>query len=315
MAIEKKSLYVIGGVLMSIAGSILFSTKAVFVKLTYAAYPVDPIALLALRMLFSLPFFVISAAISSQRKGNARFTPTQWIYVAMVGLLGYYVSSFLDFAGLQFINAGIERLILFTYPTFVLIISTVFFKKRAGMGQWIAVGITYAGLLIAFASEVQLQQSREFYFGSALIFACAITFAMHISASGVLIPVVGALKFNSYAMSFAGIGVLLHYWIASDQPLTGLPPVVYGYAVAMALLGTVIPSYLVSLGIKRLGSNMTAVIASVGPVSTIIQAYYLLGEPFTLMQGIGTTCILAGIVVLSWKRTTKVLPVEDTVAA
>jgi drug/metabolite transporter (DMT)-like permease len=144
---------------------------------------------------------------------------------------------------------------------------------------------------------------------------CAVTFATYIAGSGILIPKVGALKFNSYAMSFAGIAVLIHFFITSDQSLFGLPTTVYVYAAAMAIIGTVLPSYLVSLGIKRLGSNTSAIISSVGPVSTIIQAHYLLDESFSILQAIGTLLILSGILVISWKSTPRVAPVVASTSA
>jgi drug/metabolite transporter (DMT)-like permease len=299
---EKLFSYVIVGVMMSVAGAIFFSTKAVMVKLTYATgYPIDAVTLLALRMIFSLPFFLISAALSSQQKENVKFTGKQWLAVAVIGMLGYYVSSYLDFVGLQYVSAGIERLILFAFPTFVLIISAVVLKKPVQPRQWLAVAITYVGLIVAFGAEARLQTTPEFFTGSLYILICAVTYAIYVAGSGVLIPVVGAVKFNSYAMSFAAAAVLIHFMIASDQSLLGLPGIVYLYAIAMAIIGTVLPSYLVSLGIKRLGSNAAAIIASIGPVSTIVQAHYFLGESFSLVQGIGTVFIVGGILLISWK--------------
>jgi drug/metabolite transporter (DMT)-like permease len=303
---ERSSSYIAGGVLLSVAGAICFSTKAVVVKLTYATgYPIDPVALLALRMIFSLPFFLFSAAFTSQQKENTKFTTRQWVLVAVLGMLGYYVSSYLDFLGLQYVSAGIERLILFTFPTFVLIISVVFLKKQPKRSQWAAVLLTYVGLMIAFGAEVRINPTPEFYRGSILIFVCAITFAIYVAGSGQLIPAVGAVKFNSYAMSFASAAVLIHFFIASEQSLFDLPTVIYGYAIAMALIGTVLPSYLVSFGIKRLGSNAASVIASIGPISTIVQAHYFLDESFSLVQGIGTLFIVGGILLISWKPTPK----------
>jgi drug/metabolite transporter (DMT)-like permease len=307
------SAYLIGGVLMSIAGAICFSTKAVFVKLTYATgHAIDPVTLLALRMIFSLPFFLVSAALTSQQKENKKFTGRQWIAVALVGMLGYYVSSYLDFVGLQYVSAGIERLILFTFPTYVLIISAVFLKKPVLPVHWLAVSLTYLGLIVAFGAEAHFNSSREFFLGSACIMICAVTFALYVTGSGQLIPAVGAVKFNSYAMSCAAIAVLVHYFVSSDQALLGLPAIIYGYAVAMALIGTVLPSYLVSLGIKRLGSNVAAIIASIGPVSTIIQAHYFLDESFSLLQGIGTLFILAGVMLISWKPAPKAVALPST---
>lgn len=302
MTQSKSSGYLLAGVIISMLGAVLFSTKAVVVKLAYREYPVDAITLLAIRMIFSLPFFLISAAVSSGKKENARFTPRQWAMVALVGCLGYYISSLLDFEGLQFIPAGIERLILFIYPTFVLLISAWWFKKKVRRIEWAAVAITYVGLMLAFFNDAKINSHDPmFYWGSLLIFICAITYAAYIAGSGALIPTIGAMKFNSYAMTFAAIGVITHFLITSSQSVLGLPWIIYAYGIFMAIVGTVIPSYLISISIKRLGSNTTGIIASVGPVSTILQAYFLLGEPITVVQLIGTAFILGGVLLISWK--------------
>ncbi len=302
MSQRKSSGYIVGGVLISILGAICFSTKAVVVKLAYLEYPVDAITLLAIRMLFSLPFFLISAMVTSNKKENVKFTTRQWIDIAILGCFGYYISSLLDFEGLKFVSAGIERLILFIYPTFVLLISSIWLKRKVRTIEWVAVAITYVGLMIAFAGEAQFQDSPDFYFGSMLIFICAITYAIYIAGSGAMIPAVGAIKFNSYAMSFAAAAVLTHFMITSTQSVIGLPFGVYMYGFVMAIVSTVIPSYLVSISIKRLGANTTAVIASIGPVSTILQAALLLGESVSALEIAGTGFILLGILVISWKR-------------
>ncbi|HZY79195.1 MAG TPA: DMT family transporter [Cyclobacteriaceae bacterium] len=298
-----KSGYILGGIIISLLGAICFSTKAVVVKLAYQEYPVDAVTLLAIRMIFSLPFFLISATLTSNKKDNVKFTSKQWVQIATLGCFGYYISSLLDFEGLKFVSAGIERLILFIYPTFVLLISAVWLKRKVRKIEWIAVVITYCGLFVAFAGEANVVGGRDFYIGSLLILICAVTYAIYIAGSGSLIPVVGAVKFNSYAMSFAAAAVLLHFTFTSTQSIFGLPLSVYGYAIFMAIVSTVIPSYLVSISIKRLGANTTAIIASIGPVSTILQAYWLLGDSVSAMEIAGTGFILAGILVISWKRT------------
>lgn len=281
MSSSKSSSYFVGGVLICILGAVCFSTKAVFVKLAYRDTSIDSVTLLALRMVFSLPFFVISAYASSSKESNVKFTNRQWISVAIVGCLGYYISSLLDFLGLQYISAGTERLILFIYPTLVLIMSAGIFKIKISPIQWLAVVVTYFGLALAFFSELNLGStpSVDFYKGSALIFACAVTYAAYIVGSGRLIPHVGAAKFNSYAMSFACIGVFLHFFFTGTSSLLNLPNLVYVYGLCMAILSTVIPSYLVSEGIKRIGSDNAAIVGSIGPVSTIIQANIFLYEP------------------------------------
>lgn len=299
---RKSSGYIVGGILISILGAICFSTKAVIVKLAYLDYPVEAITLLAIRMLFSLPFFLVSAMITSKKKENVRFTKRQWIDIAILGCFGYYASSLLDFEGLKYVSAGIERLILFIYPTFVLLISAVWMKRKVRTIEWVAVLITYAGLLIAFVGEVRFQGGDDFYFGSMLILICAVTYAIYIAGSGALIPSVGAIKFNSYAMSFAAAAVLIHFMLTSSQSVLGLPFSIYAYGFLMAILSTVIPSYLVSISIKRLGANTTAVIASIGPVSTILQAALLLGESVSALEIAGTGFIILGILVISWKR-------------
>lgn len=289
------------GVIICLLGAICFSTKAIFVKLAYRDTAVDAVSLLALRMIFSLPFFLVSAGVYSSKENNVKFTNKQWIYVALIGCLGYYISSLLDFMGLQFVTASIERLILFIYPTLVLLMNSVLFKQKIKLIQWLAVIITYAGLLLAFFSEVDFDssQNENFIWGSFLIFVCAFTYAAYIVGSGKLIPMVGAIKFNSYAMSFACVGVLLHFFVTSEQSLIELPAKVYTYSFLMAILSTVIPSYLVALGIKRIGSDTAAIVGSVGPVSTILLAYFFLNESIYAMQIVGTAMILFGVLLVS----------------
>lgn len=296
--------YFMSGVLIALLGAICFSTKAIFVKLAYRDTPVDAISLLALRMVFALPFFMVFAFSSSSKQTNVKFTTRQWLSVAIIGCLGYYISSLLDFLGLQYVTAGIERLILFIYPTFVLLMSSLMFKERIKPIQWLALAITYVGLLIAFVSEVDMQseQSSNFILGSILILVCAFTYAAYIVGSGRLIPLVGAAKFNSYAMSFASMGVLLHFFIGSDISLWGYPSLVYVYSFLMAILSTVIPSYLIVEGIKRIGSDNAAIVGSIGPVSTLVLAYFFLQESFSFFQIVGTIMILFGVLLVSGQK-------------
>ena len=300
---EKSSGYLLGGVLITILGSICFSAKAIFVKLAYFETTIDAVSLLALRMIFAIPFFLGSALITSSKKGNVKFTRKQWIYIAFIGCLGYYVSSLLDFLGLQYISAGMERLILFMYPTIVILMSAAILKERIKTKQIVALVLTYAGLLLAFAGEVNMGASNDpnFYLGCFLVFACAVTFAAYIVGSGKLIPLVGPVKFNSYAMSFAAIGVLLHFVITSDKSLLHLDNKVYLSSFLMAIISTVIPSYLRSEGIKRIGPETASIVTSIGPASTIIQANIFLDEPIFALQIAGTVLILSGVTLISWK--------------
>jgi drug/metabolite transporter (DMT)-like permease len=291
------------GVLIALVGAVLFSTKAIFVKLAYRDTPVDALSLLALRMVFSVPFFLGAAVLSSNRTTNVRFTSREWVYVAFIGCLGYYVSSFLDFAGLQYVSAGIERLILFIYPTLTLLMSAIIFKVRIRSLQGMALAITYIGLAAAFFGEIDFDsQNGNFFFGAALILVCAFTYAGYIVGSGRLIPKVGASKFNSYAMSFACAAVLLHFLLFSDVSLLHLASTVYIYSALMAIFATVVPSYMVTAAINRIGSDNAAIVGSIGPVSTILMAYFFLGESITVWQLIGTACILVGVLIIGRQK-------------
>ena len=307
---SKSPRYFLGGIIITVLGSICFSAKAIFVKVAYVETSIDPVSLLALRMIFSIPFFIVTAYISSSKKTNVKFTLKQWIYIAIIGCLGYYVSSLLDFLGLQYISAGMERLILFMYPTIVVLMSSLLFKEQIKARQWIALGLTYAGLLVAFMGEVSFGASDNpnFYLGCFLVFGCAITFATYIVGSGKLIPMVGPAKFNSYAMSFAAIGVLIHFFVTSDKSLLNLSNSVYLLSFGMAIVSTVVPSYLRSEGIKRIGSENAAIITSIGPASTIIQANIFLDEPIFALQIAGTILILSGVLLIGWKSKGITLP-------
>jgi len=194
-------------------------------------------------------------------------------------------------------------LILFIYPTLVLLISSFVYKEKISRRQWLAVAITYVGLSLAFFGEIDFKasQNENFYWGAFFIFTCAVTYALYIVGSGRLIPQVGAAKFNSYAMSFACVGVLIHFFVTSDVSLLNLPAQVYVYSSLMAVLSTVIPSYLVTEGIKRIGSDNAAIVGSIGPVSTIIQAYFFLQEPIIALQIAGTVLILFGVLLIGKK--------------
>lgn len=285
----------ITGILISVTGALLFSTKAVFVKLAYIDSSPQPLTLLAVRMLFSLPFFAVSS-IAAEWRSAERIPMTTRLAIAATGILGYHISSLLDFTGLQHISAGLERLVLFTYPTLVLIMGAVFFHDRVTGRQWLAVVISYCGILLAFIGEYQTTEfTGKLIQGSLLVFGCAFTYGSYILFSSKLIGKTGAARFNSQAMLAACAGVLLHFYLAGEESLALLPASTWWYGFLMAVFSTVIPSYLVAESIRRIGGENTAIIASIGPVSTLFMAWWLLGEPVTVMQLTGTAAILTGI--------------------
>jgi drug/metabolite transporter (DMT)-like permease len=306
---EKRTL-TLAGFLITFLGAILFSTKAVMVKKAFVSVKVDAVTLLTLRMAFSLPFFIIAAFWVSRQTDNVQLTRKQWLLTILLGLFGYYLSSLFDFIGLQYISAGLERLVLFLYPTFAVLINLFFFRQTIFKNQWLALLLTYAGIGIAFAGEVRLEGSNPaFWWGSFFVAICSLTYAIYIAGSGKVIPHVGSNKFTAYAMLSATVGVFVHYLVtnASFEGMFNRSTLPYG--ILLAVFATVIPSFLIAHGMKRIGSNNVAIISSIGPVSTIVQAHFILGEPIFTEQLIGTGLVIVGILLLSWKGQKKVLEV------
>ncbi len=293
----------IAGFIITLLGAILFSTKAIIVKLAFGATHTDALTLLTLRMVFALPFYVAVALLVSSQKSNVRMTRAQWGSVVVLGALGYYVSSLLDFMGLQYVSAGLERLILFLYPSFVVFINAVFFKQRiTGIQKW-ALLLTYLGIVIAYVGELTIDTSRQgLYLGSFLVFLCAITYSIYIAGSGKLIPVVGANKFTAYAMLAATAGIFGHFVVAGHGELLAASRSLWGYGLGLAIFSTVLPSFLISQGLKRIGANNVAIVSGIGPISTIAQAHFFLNEPIFVAQIGGTVLVVIGVLLLSWKR-------------
>ena len=182
------------------------------VKLAFARVNVDALTLLSIRMIFSLPFYLVTAFIVSRNEAGKRLTSRQWMATILLGLFGYYLSSLLDFIGLQYISAGLERLILFLYPTFAVLISTFVFRQKMYRNQVLALVLTYLGIGIAYYGELRIDVGNpNLYWGSFLIFLCALTYGMYIAGSGKIIPLIGATRFTAYAMLSSSFGVLVHY--------------------------------------------------------------------------------------------------------
>jgi drug/metabolite transporter (DMT)-like permease len=290
------------GFFLTFLGAILFSTKAIIVKQAFARTPVDPLSLLTVRMLFSLPFYIGTAIVTGKQKGNVPIPVKQWAWVIILGLFGYYISSYLDFTGLQFVSAGLERLILFLYPTFVVLISAFVFREKISRMQVLALLLTYTGIAIAYAGELRVEATGpSFFYGSILILICAVTYAVYIAGSGKIIPQVGAIRFTAYAMLSATAGILLHYVWAGNFQLLHSGTAYWGYGILLALLATVIPSFLISFGMKQIGSNNVAIISGIGPVSTILQAHFILGEKIFAEQLAGTALVVAGVLLTGWR--------------
>jgi drug/metabolite transporter (DMT)-like permease len=273
----------IAGFLITLLGAILFSTKAIMVKLAFGHTHTDALTLLTLRMIFALPFYVVAAFWVSGQKSNKQMTGKEWMLVLALGIFGYYLSSLFDFIGLQYVSAGLERLILFLYPTFAVLINAYFFKQK-------------------------ISNIQKFYFGSFMIFLCAITYSIYIAGSGRVIPLIGANKFTAYAMLAATAGIFIHFAIQGNIATLESGSSLWVYAIVLAVVATVVPSFLVSQGLKKIGSNNVAIISGIGPVSTIMQAHFILGEKIFAEQIIGTILVIIGVLLIGWRRK----PVAET---
>lgn len=283
--------------ILAITGVVFFSSKAVMVKMAYN-YQVDALSLLSLRLLFALPFYIGVFVATAKPDKLKAFKPKEYLFVVLLGFIGYYMASFLDFKGLNFISASLERLILFIYPTIVLIISALFLKKKATIEQKIAVFITYFGVVLAFYKNGNVTGSN-LALGSFLIFGSALLYAIYLVGSGTLLPRFGTRLFTSMAMTVSTVAAFVHFALAGQIDLWSFPREVYTIALLMAVVCTVIPSFLIAESIRLIGASNVAVIGSFGPISTIILASIFLGERITVFQMLGTVIVISGVLLIA----------------
>lgn len=302
MTSEKQANHFVSGFLLSLSGALLFSTKAIFVKLAFKETGVDALTLLSLRMLFALPFYLVAAWFALKKENVQKLNKTTLLWIITMGIFGYYLSSLFDFIGLQYVSAGLERLILFLYPTFAVLINTYIFKASLNKKQIIALLLTYFGIGIAYFAELKMDRDNpHFVFGASMIFLCAITYSFYLVGTGKLVHKAGATRYTAYAMIAATVGIFTHFLLTKNVSDIQFTPTLTWYAIALAIIATVIPSFLMSNGMKKIGSNNVSIITGIGPVSTIIQAHFLLGEKILLMQVVGTAFVILGVVLIGWK--------------
>ncbi len=282
------------GMLLAVLAAFGFSFKAIFVKLAYLAGPVDAITLLSLRMLFSLPMFLLSGF--AYLRNGPRLNRKDWALLIFLGLTGYYGASILDFAGLQYISAGLERVILFTYPTITILIGLLFLGKTASPRLIGALVLCYAGVSLVFVSDRQLaEDSIAPWIGAALVFGSALSYACYTAFAEVSIAKLGAARFSILALIVSILAAQLHFLVTN--PISDLiqPLPIYAYCAAMALFSTVLPIFFQSGAIQRIGAGPTVLVGMLGPVMTIFFSWLLLAEPLTWIQLAGTALVIGGI--------------------
>jgi drug/metabolite transporter (DMT)-like permease len=284
------------GVAFALLAAVGFSAKAILVKLAYHD-SVDAVTLLALRMAFSVPFF-IGVAFWSRRQHAEPLSGHDRMLVLTLGLVGYYLSSFLDFLGLQYISAGLERLILFLYPTMVVILSALLYKRAIDRKVVVAMALSYAGIVLVFLHDTGMRQ-EGILLGGSLVFASTLSYSVYLVGAGHAIRRIGSTRFTAYAMVVASTASLLQFVAMRPMAALDLPLRVYELAIGMAVFSTVLPVFLLSYAIRRIGSGNASLIGSIGPVSTIGMAYVFLHEQVSLLQIAGSMLVLAGVLTIS----------------
>ncbi|WP_140628510.1 DMT family transporter [Methylibium rhizosphaerae] len=289
---------VLPGLALALAGSIAFSGKAIIVKLAYR-YGVDAVTLIMYRMLFAAPLFALIAWWSG--RGKPALSKRDWLGILGLGVSGYYLASFLDFLGLQYVTASLERLILYLNPTIVLVLGMLFFKKKVTLRQLLAIGVSYAGVLVVFGHEVSFE-SRNVPLGTALVFASAVSYAVYLVYSGELVQRLGSLRLVGWASLVACAFCIGQFLVLRPVSAAVVAPEVIWLSVLNATLCTVAPVLMVMMAIERVGATLAAQTGMVGPLSTLLMGVAILGEPFTPWIAAGTALVLAGVWLLAkWR--------------
>jgi len=289
------------GVALAIVGTLVFSFRPILVKLVYVTYPVSPVTLLFLRMTIALPFFL---AVAWWLRGHEpRLTARDWAAVATLGFIGYYAASFLDFIGLQYVGAGIGRLILYLYPTLVLLISFLFLHRRPTRRQLAALVITYAGVALILSSQAHGgAEGKLFMLGALFVFASSLFYATYLVAGGEMVKRIGSMRFTAYSMAVATLPAVVQFFALEPLSALDLPSKVWLYAILLATFTTVLPLFIQAEALRRIGAAEFALIGALGPVSVAITSALGLDERFTAIQAIGGALVILGVLLVSVKR-------------
>jgi len=290
---------VLGGLAIAIGGAVLFSTKAIVAKLLYR-YHIDAVTLIAFRMLFSLPVFA-AVAVWKMRTEPPLAVRDRW-RLAGLGLIGYYLSSYLDFLGLQYISVGLERLILFLTPTFVLLITALVFKRRIGRAEWIALALSYCGIVLVFAHDLK-GGGGSTVTGSLLVLGSAACYAAYLLGTGEMVRRIGSLRLVAYAMCVSSAACIAQFFILRPASMLVQPLPVYGLSLVNGIFCTIFPVFMTMAAVQRIGATTASQAGMIGPASTLFLGWALLGEPITTVQLAGTGLVLGGIYLLSKKKT------------
>ena len=288
----------VAGLAIAIGGAVLFSTKAVVAKLLYR-YQIDAVTLIAFRMLFSLPVFA-AVAVWKMRTEAPLSVRDRWRLLGM-GLVGYYLSSMLDFVGLQYITVGLERLILFLTPTFVLLMTSAFLKRHISRIEWLALGLAYCGIVLVFLHDLHAGAGST-VLGSLCVLGAAFAYAVYLLMSGEMVKRIGSLRLVAYAMCVSSAACLAQFFLLRPVSMLVQPAPVYWLSLVNGIFCTIFPVFMTMVAVARIGAATASQAGMIGPVSTLFLGALILGEPITAVQLAGTTLVLGGIYLLSKKK-------------
>jgi drug/metabolite transporter (DMT)-like permease len=289
------------GILCALVGVLCFSFRPILIKLSYAAHPISPNTLLFLRMTLSLPFFLVIAWWL--RNQQPVLTRRDWAAVAGLGFLGYYAASFLDFLGLQYVGAGVGRLILFLYPTMVLSLAFLFLKKTPRRREIVSLFMSYAGIALVVSDQIGTSgEGKLFLLGVLLVFASALCYAVYLVAGTQVVKRIGSMRFTAYSMAVATAPALLQFFALEPVSALALPASVWTYALILATVSTVLPLFLQAEALRRIGATEFALVGAVSPVSVAVMSALGLGEPFGPRQWAGAVLVIGGVLLVSLKK-------------
>jgi drug/metabolite transporter (DMT)-like permease len=288
------------GPLFAILGVLGFSFKAILIKLAYRWAPADPVALLTLRMLYSAPFFAVMAWFAGRAPGASRIAPRDAGLLIALGFVGYYLSSLLDFLGLQYVSASLERLVLFLYPTIVVVLSAMFLAQPVTRRAAAALVLSYAGIALAVWHDVRITgDAASIGLGSALVFGSALGYAIYLVGAGGIIGRLGSSRFIAWAMLASTVFITVHFVATRPMSSLRLPLSVHALTFAMAVFCTVLPTWMIAESVRRIGAATASLVGSLGPMFTIGFGALILGEPINLAQMVGVALVLAGVMLVS----------------
>jgi drug/metabolite transporter (DMT)-like permease len=288
------------GIAFALAGTVAFAFRPVLIKLGYQVHPVSATTLLFLRMTLSLPFFL---AMAWWMRGGEPIARRDWAGIIGLGFLGYYLASLLDFLGLQYVSAGVGRLIMFLYPTLVIVLSALFLAKPPTRRELGALAITYSGIALVLSSRLSAgPENRLFVFGALLIFASAMCYAVYLVTGSQLVKRVGSARFTAYTMIVSTVPAVIQFALLESPASLQLPAQLWWIALLLATACTVLPVFLVAEALKRIGANHFALIGALGPVTTVLADFFLLDGALSAAQVLGGALVISGVLLVSVKR-------------